>query len=421
MQAARLGIASNSFALLTYNVAVSSGNLFVDREFFASLAGFRDYRYNHDWDFCLRASGLAEPKVIVDPLYFYRLHDRNTIKESGAAAVEEAARLLAPMLEGPTNGACTNPLAPQWPANRILFLRNALQAGMGDFFPTPVLRALAEETRRLHPARSASRTILQTSGQPRGTAIVVLGCHRSGTSALTRVLNLCGAHLPDNLRPPALNNNAKGFWEAEDVIDLNERLLRSLGGTWKRVGFVLPEQGDVVDDFVDDVGVVLSAIHGDRQLILVKDPRIGVLAGVWHRALSVAGYRPVYIVPVRHPLEVARSLHARGDMSVRKGLGLWRDYMTRIVAFTDAGAPALFIVFDDLFRDWRGVTRAIADHLALPLDINRRADEVDEFLDPDLRRQHAASSGPGCMPNEPGMDDVRDLYNDCLARCVAVE
>ena len=45
------------------------------------------------------------------------------------------------------------------------------------------------------------------------TALVVTGMHRSGTSALTRILHLaCGADLPTDLMPPRPDNVA-GFWE----------------------------------------------------------------------------------------------------------------------------------------------------------------------------------------------------------------
>ena len=42
--------------------------------------------------------------------------------------------------------------------------------------------------------------------QPR--AIMVLGMHRSGTSALTRVISLLGADLPHGLLPPTQTNEA---------------------------------------------------------------------------------------------------------------------------------------------------------------------------------------------------------------------
>ena len=39
-------------------------------------------------------------------------------------------------------------------------------------------------------------------------ALLVLGMHRNGTSALTRVLNLLGADLPKKLLGPNLSNQA---------------------------------------------------------------------------------------------------------------------------------------------------------------------------------------------------------------------
>src|SRR5437868_6426538 len=93
-----LGTQPNSFTLVEYNVAVSSGNLFVERDFFFELDGFRDYRYNHDWDFGLRASALAEPVVVHRSLYFYRIHENNTIAESKERSTRDAERVIGEFL-----------------------------------------------------------------------------------------------------------------------------------------------------------------------------------------------------------------------------------------------------------------------------------------------------------------------------------
>ena len=49
-------------------------------------------------------------------------------------------------------------------------------------------------------------------------ALVVLGMHRSGTSAAARVFSLLGAGLPENLLPPQEGNNASGFWEPAALV-----------------------------------------------------------------------------------------------------------------------------------------------------------------------------------------------------------
>jgi hypothetical protein len=58
------------------------------------------------------------------------------------------------------------------------------------------------------------------------TAIVILGMHRSGTSATTRALGLLGA----SLGPPA---NLGKFWENQVMRRPNEQLLEAFGGGWE--------------------------------------------------------------------------------------------------------------------------------------------------------------------------------------------
>src|SRR6185312_12242151 len=78
--------------------------------------------------------------------------------------------------------------------------------------------------------RDGTAPMSTTSAQsPR--AILVLGMHRSGTSAVTRVLNLLGADLGSRLVAPAADNPA-GFWEHADAVKINDDLLQALGRTW---------------------------------------------------------------------------------------------------------------------------------------------------------------------------------------------
>ena len=71
-------------------------------------------------------------------------------------------------------------------------------------------------------------------------AIVVLGMHRSGTSALSRLLTFHGFSQPNDLMPPK-KDNPKGFWESVGCQILNDTILASLGGAWDDPGpFLLP-------------------------------------------------------------------------------------------------------------------------------------------------------------------------------------
>lgn len=132
------------FALLASNVAVSTGNLFVAREFFGKTGPFRDLRYNHDWDFCLRAVLESEPVFVPDPLYFYRVHEQNTIAESAGRAQAEAAEMCSRFLSVAMSDRGGNaPFAPtlgNWGAD---FVNAVLASGMGALVDGSVLRGFA--------------------------------------------------------------------------------------------------------------------------------------------------------------------------------------------------------------------------------------------------------------------------------------
>src|SRR5262245_1129987 len=61
--------------------------------------------------------------------------------------------------------------------------------------------------------------------------ILVVGMHRSGTSAITRMLNLLGATLPKNILGGGPGNET-GHWEPRRLIHLHDQLLSEAGSHW---------------------------------------------------------------------------------------------------------------------------------------------------------------------------------------------
>ena len=62
-------------------------------------------------------------------------------------------------------------------------------------------------------------------------AILVLGMHRSGTSALTWLLGRLGAALPSDAIA-ASGDNARGYWESQALVKADDQLLRVLRSSW---------------------------------------------------------------------------------------------------------------------------------------------------------------------------------------------
>ena len=63
-------------------------------------------------------------------------------------------------------------------------------------------------------------------------AVIVLGMHRSGTSAVAGALGVLGVNLGERL-VQAQADNPKGYWEHADAVQLHERLLAALGSAWE--------------------------------------------------------------------------------------------------------------------------------------------------------------------------------------------
>ena len=67
------------------------------------------------------------------------------------------------------------------------------------------------------------------------TLIVILGMHRSGTSLITRSIEALNVLFTNNLMPPAIDDNPKGFFEDVDITEFNDGLLRFCGYSWSHL------------------------------------------------------------------------------------------------------------------------------------------------------------------------------------------
>src|SRR5690606_35800114 len=74
--------------------------------------------------------------------------------------------------------------------------------------------------------------------------VVLLGMHRSGSSAVTRALETMGVELGASLMPPVEGVNGKGFYDDLALVALNEQLLLACEHEWDSV---TPIHGAEVD------------------------------------------------------------------------------------------------------------------------------------------------------------------------------
>lgn len=135
-----------SEAFFSSNPSISTGNLFVSTELLHKLGGFREFRYNHDWDFCLRAAAQSEPVYSKTASYLYRLHDYNTINERGTAKQSEADTLMREHIALSLSDAePVNEWYPTYKRRGDEFVAYLLVSGVGKLIPRDILEKVGDK------------------------------------------------------------------------------------------------------------------------------------------------------------------------------------------------------------------------------------------------------------------------------------
>lgn len=249
--------------------------------------------------------------------------------------------------------------------------------------------------------------IAAASGSGAGrTGVLVLGMHRSGTSALTRLLNLHGAALGDELMP-ARCDNPTGFWEHSAAVAIHERLLAALGRAWDDPR-ALPSdwlEHPAAREAQAGIGALLDREFAGHPAWAVKDPRLCRFVPLWRRAMAERGIDAVAVFALRHADEVAASLEARDGLPRGVGHLLWARYLLDALAGSE-GMARHAIRYDALLADWQGAVRAFVDATGLRLPHPADPDTVTAFLSPTLRH-HAATTEPPALvaPLQAALED----------------
>lgn len=231
-------------------------------------------------------------------------------------------------------------------------------------------------------------------------ALIVLGMHRSGTSALTRALNLLGAALPMDLMPPH-EDNRLGYWESHKITRFNNRLLQSAGPRWDSDAPLRAEwfcdQAARAEHY-EEARSLLAGEFGDAPLFILKDPRLCRLFPFWEKVLAGEGIDRRVVLCLRDPREVAASLAARFDNPALHPAAipahsrahlLWLRHVLEAEKST-RHLPRIAVDYADLVSDWRTALQelpSLCPDLNLPAPADPKSREMDLFLDRNLRRQ----------------------------------
>lgn len=246
------------------------------------------------------------------------------------------------------------------------------------------------------------------------SCVIVCGLHRSGTSAVTRLINLLGVDVAGDLLPGD-PHNTRGYWESRAVLDIHTGLLKAVETVHDDTFDPIPLRTDwltagAAREAKRRLADAIEKQFADSRLFVVKDPRISRLLPLWLELLQELGIAPIAVIPFRNPLEVAASLAQRDQVSLPKALLLYFHAHLEIELASRAIAR-VFVRYDDVLQDWRPFARRLNQIAGAPFfpPSDTAAGQIDEFLTADLRHHHFSREQMVRHPKVPA--EIVDMFD----------
>ena len=231
--------------------------------------------------------------------------------------------------------------------------------------------------------------------------VVVLGMHRSGTSVITKALECVGVELGNNLMEAAIGDNDLGFFEDLEIVDFNDQLLAECNKNWYSSEII---QNYDVENLIRR-GYLIRAVEmmrrklNNKKCFGYKDPRTAKLLPFWSKVYEAANFDTYFILALRNPLNVIRSLQQRDGIECEHAYYLWADYITSSLAFLK-NKKFIAIDYDNLLNDPRKVISQISEFLDMQLNLSaldiyeqqiiKKSLRHWSFTDSDLALDHCA-------------------------------
>jgi hypothetical protein len=248
--------------------------------------------------------------------------------------------------------------------------------------------------------------------RPKSIALLIVGMHRSGTSAVAGSLAQLGMPLGRRLIA-AGEDNPKGYFEHEEAVRLNDALLDGLDRSWD-------DPRDMPDVWMHSpatesaraaIGRLLAHDFSGMKLFALKDPRMCRLLPLWLEALRAADVEPRVLLVVRHPFEVAASLKRRNGFAPALSELLWLQHM--LAAERDSRACRRAVLrYDDLVAAPEDALRKAAASLGLKSVEPPEDGVLSGFVSADDRHfRGGAGLLPGTALDEIAHDALASFYD----------
>ncbi|WP_461867522.1 methyltransferase domain-containing protein, partial [Hydrogenobaculum sp.] len=223
------------------------------------------------------------------------------------------------------------------------------------------------------------------------TCLMILGMHRSGTSAVGGVLQNLGVSMGRELLQPAFDN-PKGFFENENIVFYNEsKLLPYFKSSWHKLEPLDIEKrlSNIPKDLIEEASRIIEEDYKNLDIFGIKDPRMCILMPFWEKILNDLNIEIKCILPYRNPFEVANSLKVRDGFQTEKGLLLWAKHVL-YAEYYSRNYKRVFIGYDNLLNNSFETIELIEKVLDIrfPTPFEKVKDTINDFLEKKLKHQN---------------------------------
>ncbi|MFZ4115570.1 MAG: sulfotransferase family protein [Chthoniobacterales bacterium] len=224
----------------------------------------------------------------------------------------------------------------------------------------------------------------------RNRVIIVIGVHRSGTSAITKGLETMGASLGHALIAPNIFNE-KGYWEDSDFHKLNLEMLDFFDDRLRRILPLTEEETMLLcqKGYFEQASELLCKKSKQYPLFGIKDPRFSLLLPFWKKVLQEREVEVSFVIALRNPLNVAACQEQFKNQHREKSLWIWISYLLSCLEHSQ-GEKRHIVDYDELLKNPKYQMERLAKTFELPLDPNVLQSYSCDFIDSSLRHFHGS-------------------------------
>ena len=216
--------------------------------------------------------------------------------------------------------------------------------------------------------------------------VIVVGMHRSGTSAVAGILHLHGISMGSEktFRPKPLPQNPMGFYENFDFRKLSDKILYREGYKVKSFNPIIPQRIRA-----ERHTVKMERLIDQQELNQKhwgwKDPRVCLTLHCWLGLLENMEllHKTKIVFTYREADSVANSLKRRDGLRKKESIRLWCEYNRRaLISINQNLVKTFYLSYEDLLNN----PIDLCQKLFRFLEVDFKETVVNRFIDPNLNR-----------------------------------